>query len=276
MTHFAQSWRRESAKSSATRMLEPRSRGASRSLHRTCAGFSSLTIARTMSPREPADAPRRSTRLWSASDTVSIGCSDYDAKPVVHEEMHGSGLPDRLRIPVVVRARCSDDGTEADLSMTSPQRSMRLTSMIERKRSREQLAQDAAFVIGSPLSAGSKYALLDNILWVWSEFDGKYDGCKWWSEQALRDRTDLRHEHAVPRRYLIERLMNLGQPTLSEVSAMLSELCVGVVVTRAEDARLTSTGLRKRMPEDWDGKDVLDRYRAAGIIPIDTRAMPGA
>lgn len=148
--------------------------------------------------------------------------------------------------------------------------------MMNRRRSREELATDAAFAIGSPLSDGSKYALLDNILWVWSEFDGKYQGCRWWSENALLQQTELRHEHAVPRRVLIERLMGLRLPTGGEISSVLSELCVGVVVTRAEDARLTSVGLRKRMPDDWDGKDALARYRAAGINAVDTRAFPRA
>ena len=55
-----------------------------------------------------------------------------------------------------------------------------------RSRSREQLLTDAGYVIGSPLSYGSKVALLDNICWALSEIDGKYDGCRWWSREELR------------------------------------------------------------------------------------------
>jgi len=43
------------------------------------------------------------------------------------------------------------------------------------------------------------------------------------------------------------------------------ELCIGAVVTRAEDQRLNSLGLRSRMPAGWDGMDPFARYRVAGI-----------
>lgn len=79
------------------------------------------------------------------------------------------------------------------------------TLMLNRSRSREQLVADATVALSTALSVGSKYALLDNILWTWSNLDGKYDGCRWWSEAALRARDALRHEHAIPRRVLIER-----------------------------------------------------------------------
>lgn len=148
--------------------------------------------------------------------------------------------------------------------------------MINRARSRNQLKADTTVALGSALSLGSKYALFDNILWTWSEFDGKYKGCRWWSEQALQVGESLRHEHAIPRRVLIERLLTLPNPTEAEVAQVLCQYCVGVVVTLAEDRRLSSLGLRQRMPPDWDGVDVWARYHVAGIRPTDTHAVAGA
>ena len=53
-----------------------------------------------------------------------------------------------------------------------------------RRRTRDQLVADALITLRSPLTYGSKYALLDNICWSWSELAGTYHGCRWWSREA--------------------------------------------------------------------------------------------
>lgn len=126
--------------------------------------------------------------------------------------------------------------------------------------------------IGSQLSYGSKYALLDNICWTLSEREGKYAGCRFWSRRALDQRMDLRHEHSVPRRLLITMLLELSAPTEEDVRRVL-DLCVGVVVTVEEDHALNTAGMRSRMPEGWDGRDVFARYRAVGIEVVDTLSV---
>lgn len=64
-------------------------------------------------------------------------------------------------------------------------------------------------------------------------------------------------------------LLELSAPTEADVRGVL-DLCIGVVVTVEEDRALNAAGLRSRMPEGWDGRDVLARYRAVGIEVVDT------
>ncbi|UOR12820.1 hypothetical protein [Halobacillus amylolyticus] len=59
----------------------------------------------------------------------------------------------------------------------------------------------------SELPLANVHILLDHFMWTWTEFDGKYRGCKWWSEKAYEQyatgkekRTKgLIHDHVVPR-----------------------------------------------------------------------------
>lgn len=139
-----------------------------------------------------------------------------------------------------------------------------------RHRTRAQLVGDAILAIKSGLSYGSKYALLDNICWTLSELDGKYQGCRWWSRQALEGGHELRHEHVVPRRVMITLLLDDVDVDESRIRSIL-QLCVGAVITKAEDQGLNAAGYRSRMPDGWDGHDVFARYRAAGIELVDQR-----
>ena len=142
----------------------------------------------------------------------------------------------------------------------------------DRFRTRDQLASDASLALASEMSIGSKYALLDNICWVWSEFDGKIDGCRWWSRDAVDLRSDhkqLRYEHAVPRRVIIRHLLSLSVPDGTMIASTLRDWCFGVVVTKTEDKKLSSAGLQSRMPADWDYQDVWARYTAVSIEVVD-------
>ncbi len=141
-----------------------------------------------------------------------------------------------------------------------------------RQRDLGQLTRDAMIAIGSLLSYGSQYALLDNVCWTLSELDGKHAGCRFWSSQALDQRTDLRHVHSVSRRLLITMLPEVSAPTEENVRRVL-DLCVGVVVTAEEDRALNAAGMRSRMPEGWDGRDVFARYRAVRIEVVDTLSV---
>jgi hypothetical protein len=70
-------------------------------------------------------------------------------------------------------------------------------------------------VLQSSLSYGTKHAVLAEVVWVWSEFDGKYTGCPHWSRAAAAAREagekarSFVHEHVVPKRIIIERLFAL-------------------------------------------------------------------
>jgi hypothetical protein len=55
--------------------------------------------------------------------------------------------------------------------------------------------------------------VLSETTWVWTEFEGKYHGCEYWSEAAwkLQDQQKmLVHEHAVPKSIVIQRLLELS------------------------------------------------------------------
>src|SRR5690606_35099406 len=55
------------------------------------------------------------------------------------------------------------------------------------ERTKERIAQDIAAVLNAPadwLSPRAKNAVLKNAIWAWTQFDGKYKGCKTWSQAA--------------------------------------------------------------------------------------------
>ncbi len=144
----------------------------------------------------------------------------------------------------------------------------RIPEKSPRYRSKSQICEDLAHVLNTTVSWGTQHAVIAEALWVWSEFDGKYQGCKNWSEGAWAARLNtkvLRHDHAVPKKILIEHLTKLiGKATSNSVCEILERLCIGVVITKDEDELLTRQGLRSKLP---DGKlDPWSRYRRAGII----------
>ena len=139
-----------------------------------------------------------------------------------------------------------------------------------RYRTKQVLCRDVAFVLNSELHYGTKCVVLDNAMWVWSEFDGKYDGCKFWSAEAARAGQEEKqiHDHAVPKKVLMEFLLRMSRPTPEEVERFFESYCFGAVITKAEDDALNKLGLRSKMPSDWDGIDPWARYKAAKIVLI--------
>lgn len=110
-------------------------------------------------------------------------------------------------------------------------------------------------------------------MWVWSEFNGKHQGCKFWSEKALSSglqNKHLIHEHLVPRKVLMNKLFSEVIPDKQNIFEFLDTYCVGVVVTKDEDNMLNKIGLRSEMPSDWDNKDPWARYKKVAIKVVDT------
>ncbi len=145
----------------------------------------------------------------------------------------------------------------------------RISKSNPRYRTKSEICADVAIVLNSKLHYGTKYSVFDNVLWVWTEFEGKYKGCEYWSKAALQlgeDEKRLVHEHAVPKKILIDMLMQHPSPTADSVRQLLQNYCKAAVITKAEDAVLNRLGLRSKMPSDWDRKDPWARYKAAGIV----------
>jgi hypothetical protein len=136
-------------------------------------------------------------------------------------------------------------------------------------RTKQVIANDLAFILNAKnLHRGTQQAVIDNILWVWSEFDGKYKGCKYWSAKALSSVNKpkkLIHEHLVPRKMLREMIFDLNNPSSDELYKILDTWCIGVVVTVDEDRNLNKLKLRSSMPQNWDKENKWSRYIEAGI-----------
>jgi hypothetical protein len=151
-----------------------------------------------------------------------------------------------------------------------------------RFRTKDQIVNDLAFVLSAPLAYGTKHAVLADVAWVWTEFDGKYagrpgryTGCKFWTQMALmqhrldRKSRRLRHEHIVPKRIVIDMLLKLERPTPESVREICERFLIGVVVTIEEDAVLNE--FRDSMPSEFDDpaspeyRDPWLRYRRCKI-----------
>lgn len=137
-----------------------------------------------------------------------------------------------------------------------------------RFRSKETICKDLSCVLSADLSYGTKFAVVSEITWVWSEFDGKHQGCEYWSEKALASglpNNQLVHEHIVPKKILIDSIMNYVEKSPEAIYKYLDRFCIGAVVTKEEDNLLSENGLKSSMPDPWDG-DPWARYKHVGII----------
>ena len=142
----------------------------------------------------------------------------------------------------------------------------RISEKNKRFRSKETIINDVYNVLKSDLSYGTKFAVIHDVTWVWTEFYGKYVGCPYWSEEALKlyknkneiinfsNGKYLRHEHIVPRNIVINELLNLKEITKKKVKTILENTLIGVIITKEEDKLL----LKDKMPAKLDGKSLLD------------------
>jgi hypothetical protein len=138
-------------------------------------------------------------------------------------------------------------------------------------RTKETMSIDLALILNNKeLHRGTKKAVVDNVLWTWSELDGKYMGCRYWSATARKTNNSkskgLIHEHLIPRKVIKEKILSLESPTHETIYKFLESFCVGVVITKEEDKILNNLKLASSMPIDWDGKDRWLRYKNANIL----------
>ena len=79
-------------------------------------------------------------------------------------------------------------------------------------------------------------------------------------------------EHVVPMMEIVNMLMDMKSISTSKVEELLSKYFRVLLVTKEEHQRLNSSGLRSKMPQDWNRTDVWARYRAVGIVPAVNKA----
>ena len=72
-------------------------------------------------------------------------------------------------------------------------------------------------------------------------------------------------EHVVPTMVIVNMLMDMKPLTKRKVEKRLKKYLHVLVVTKEEHRKLNSSGLRYKMPEDWDGENVWARYEKVGI-----------
>jgi hypothetical protein len=155
----------------------------------------------------------------------------------------------------------------------------RVTEKHPRYRTKDEIVRDVTFVLNSPLSYGTKWAVLRDVAWVWTEFYGKYKGCPYWTKTALMQhrvnpKADFRHEHAVPKAVVMKMLLDLSAPTPEQVREICERLLVGVVVTREEDNDLNMKYGRSMPAEFFNPaspsyRDPWLRYKRLGIEVVD-------
>lgn len=149
-----------------------------------------------------------------------------------------------------------------------------------RFRTKDEIVADIAFMLTAPVAFGTRYAVLFQATWAWTEMDGKYEGCPYWTDTAFgwycatrhakSRRRFLRHEHAVPKKVVIQMLTDLRSPSIEEVRRICETFLKGVVVTKLEDD-LLNLQYKSTMPAEFydpsspEYEDPWLRYKRAGI-----------
>ncbi len=80
-----------------------------------------------------------------------------------------------------------------------------------------------------------------------------------------RQLSDLIVEHVVPQMEIVKMLMDMEPLEKKDVEMILTKYFRVILVTKDEHSKLNASGLRSKMPNDWDGKDVWARYKAVDI-----------
>ncbi len=122
--------------------------------------------------------------------------------------------------------------------------------------------------LGMPATSYAK-ALREPVYFLWESYGKKkHQAAKYCSESSLV--TPIKafshvYDHAIPFNMVLELLLNLDQPDIARVRAILEKYLLACWITRAEDKLLTSLGFRSNMPVDADETDFRARYASAGI-----------
>lgn len=127
-----------------------------------------------------------------------------------------------------------------------------------------------------PVNAATKFAVRTVLREAVNKSNPEYKGnnnrknCRYVSVSAaslINDpNSDLVADHAIPISLLLKEVYEHPGLTLDNLVALVGKYAVMVLITDAEDDRLASAGLVKKMPSDWDGQELLARYRSAEIV----------
>lgn len=132
--------------------------------------------------------------------------------------------------------------------------------------------------------------LLEKLIWATTENNDqgekkKYFGQPYWSAGAIKqlfenkatkqkNNSNLIHEHAVPKKVLIEKIENLKTKNQENILNVLTKFGHAVVVSKQEDICLSLNGLRSKMPKN--SSDIFARYKTVGIELYDMKEKNSA
>jgi hypothetical protein len=124
--------------------------------------------------------------------------------------------------------------------------------------------------MGMPSSSYSK-ALREPIYFLWERRKGgnKYDLAEYRSKKSIgvsRGKNLLVRDHSIPFSYIQNMLLELREVNKISVRNILEQNLCACIITREEDRVLSSKGLGKKMPKNWDGKDKMARYKFVNIV----------
>lgn len=155
------------------------------------------------------------------------------------------------------------------------------------KRTIEELLNDSVAILTSTMTHQGKYLALDDICWQWTQLDGKYEGCKHWSIKAIESLNKLnskgelfkysdffRHEHVVPKKVFIEKLLKLKIINEKIIEDLLNNYLTSAVVTILEERTLDKSGYRQSMPKEFleiNNKDYNNKWLRYKCLNIEVK-----
>lgn len=127
----------------------------------------------------------------------------------------------------------------------------------------------------SELPLANVHILLDHFLWAWTEFEGKYKGCNWWSEKAYEEYIKRKenktkgfiHDHVVPRDVIRKEILKMlgNNSSYEQLFDFFNMHLIGCVITKEEDNRLRKLGLKDVLGCNLDTHTAWNRYEIAKI-----------
>ncbi len=133
-----------------------------------------------------------------------------------------------------------------------------------------------ARAMGMPVAGYTKTAR-EAIHSVWTlRFGSKARAAKYRSRDAeglTFGRRKICFDHAIPYRYELQALMALRKVTPETVRPVLDKFDIHAIITKVEHDRLAARGLGSKMPERWNKKDPLARYKAARIALVENEGF---
>ena len=81
-------------------------------------------------------------------------------------------------------------------------------------------------------------------------------------------RKDVTLEHVVPHSFIMNKLLSLEELTNENIKSVIQKFHIICRITKDEDKRLNRSGLRSKMPDDWDEENgsLYARYEKVGIL----------